>query len=148
MNIKNKIEEKYTVIQAAAGALSYDTWLSKYAGDRNEMGFAAIYISRENTSLVAPYILDIKRDGWFRKSEGVAKGYGIMLRSIKLSGSKTKTWGTGSLLPILLTYLPHTADEEDLKLYEKSKGFLYVHNSVEAQDVIDYINANKSKWVP
>jgi hypothetical protein len=148
MNIKNKIEEKYTVIQAAAGALSYDTWLSKYAGDRNEMGFAAIYISRENTSLVAPYILDIKRDGWFRKSEGVAKGYGIMLRSIKLSGSKTKTWGTGSLLPILLTYLPHTADEEDLKLYEKSKGFLYVHNSVETQDVIDYINANKSKWVP
>ena len=148
MNIKTQIEEKYKVVQAAAGALSYDTWLSKYAGDRNDMGFAAIYISREDIHLVAPYILDFKRDGWFRKSEGVAKGYGAMLRSIRISGSKTKTWGSGSLLSVILTYLPHTADEDDPKLYESSKGFLYVHNSVEAQDVVDYINANKSKWVP
>ena len=147
MSIKTKIMTKYKIVQSSAGALSYDTWTSKFA-DRNDLGFAAIYLTRDDIHLVAPYILDVKHDGWFRKSEGVAKGYGTALRSIKLSGSKTKTWGTGSLLPILLTYLPHTADEEDPKLYEKSKGFLYVHNSVEAKEVVDYINANKSKWVP
>jgi hypothetical protein len=148
MSIKTQIMTKYKIVQSSAGALSYDTWTSKFAGDRNDLGFAAIYLTRDDIHLVAPYILDVKHDGWFRKSEGVAKGYGVMLRGIKLSGRKTKEWATGSLLPVMVTFLPLTQDEEDPKQYETSKGFLYVHNSVDAKEVVDYINANKSKWVP
>ena len=148
MSIKTSVEQKYKIVQAEAGALSYDTWQTKFAGDRNSLGFAAIYLVREDVHLVEPYILDSKRDGWFRKIEGVAKGYGAMLRSVKLSGRKTKEWASGSLTAVLVTYLPHTQDEDDPKAYETTKGYLYVHNSIDAHDVIDYINTNKKKWVP
>jgi hypothetical protein len=148
MSIKAKISEKYKIVQAEAGALSYDTWQTKFAGDRNDLGFAAIYLMREDIHLVAPYILDVKRDGWFRKSEGIAKGYGVMLRNVKLSGRKTKEWGSGSLTAVLVTYLPHTDEDDDPKLYETSKGYLYVHNSIDAHEVIDYINTHKNKWIP
>lgn len=147
MSIKAKIAERYKIVQAEAGALSYDTWQTKFAGDRNQLGFAAIYLTRENPNLLDPYILDAKRDGWFRKIEGKAKGYGLMVRSVKLSGRKTKEWASGSLTAVIVTFLPLTQDTDD-GVYEESKGYLYVHNSIDAHKVIDYINTHKSEWVP
>lgn len=92
-------------------------------------------------------------DGWFRKTENPAKGYGLMLRDVKLSSKKMPTVENGiSVYPVNITFLPADVDEDDPSEYKKVQASMFINDnidsSVTADDVIRYVNKNKDNWIP
>jgi hypothetical protein len=80
----------------------------------------------------------LETDNWFRRFENPGKGYGIMIRGIKISQTPVKvtsSWAIGPhqvVLNTLIKYLPnefdHTDDDVDSN-YETVKGFIILGNA-------------------
>lgn len=153
------------IVHASAGALSFNDWKNKFPQERNELGYAAIiapkyiykdgkYIQEKNLNVAYPYVLDWKNDGWFRKYEGNAKGYGIKIRDIKLTTQKTQPWAGdgettgGRLFSVKITFEPIGQFEDtEVRPNETLLAKLYVHHSVELPTVINYIKQHMDTWV-
>jgi hypothetical protein len=81
----------------------------------------------------------LETDNWFRRWEGVGKGYGLMIRSIRIAQNPTRVssswlWGPNNVVfKAVIEYLPSEFDsiDDDIKSnYETSKGFIIMGNKV------------------
>lgn len=110
---------------------------------------ASIYLTRANPNIRNPYIQNAKGDSWFRMAEGVAAGYGLMVRSLKATNGKAKPWGRdGSLIPVSIVFLPSALDVDDPTKYEKSLGYLFLEKDENLEDVLAFISINQKNWIP
>jgi len=108
------------------------------------MGCAAIYNDTiEKIHRSEPYILDASHDGWFRKVRGIAQGYGLMIRSIKLIKAKPKDWAKGFIYPVSLKYEDFSGDGK----VHSGRAYLYVDNSKTPEEIIAYIENTMASWV-
>ena len=92
------------------------------------------------------FILNSKFDGWFRKDSyaGVADGYGLMIRNIKITSRK----------PVLVgDFICHKAEI----IYESNdfesslvidKFWVFVHKEFDIADVVEYIDSHINEWQP
>jgi hypothetical protein len=150
--MSNKIEE-------AANQLNWKNNLKERVeiGKTNPNSFrpgivGAAAISLDRTAASVEYVLNGDgMDGWFRKMEGPAKGYGIAVRDIKLTSKKDKLDGTSSpyeRYDVKVTYLPSSEDTDDSNKYESSLGWLWVHRDYSLEEVLEYIKKNMKNWTP
>ena len=79
----------------------------------------------------------LETDNWFRRFEGIGKGYGIMIRDIKIAKNPTKissSWLSGPnqvALKAIIKYLPNEFDSPNDNIsqnYEKAEGFIILGN--------------------
>jgi hypothetical protein len=79
----------------------------------------------------------LETDNWFRRFENPGKGYGIMIRGIKIAPNPVKVspnlviGPNQSVLKAIITYLPNefTSVDDDVKEnYETAKGFIVLGN--------------------
>ena len=77
----------------------------------------------------------LETDGWFRRFEGLGKGYGLMIRDIKISKTRItppNSWLFGNhhvVLKVLVKYLPNEFDNmvDDVpENYIVDKGYLAI----------------------
>lgn len=88
------------------------------------------------------YKLNGKCDGWFRKIEGLANGYGLAINSIKITSR------TPLLVGNFLTYkavIQYTANDETPAT---DKFWVFVEKSFDIEEVLEYIQENQHKWFP
>jgi len=113
------------------------------------LGAAAISLTRDMK--YPEFILNgANKDGWFRRTEGNSKGYGLMVRDIKVT-SKTSDVDSKSSYnryKVKIAYLPSEHYAEDPANYETSAGWVWVHKDYTLDEVLAYINKEKSNWVP
>lgn len=119
------------------------------------LGFAAIgFRFSNNPGMDAnknePYLLGSKGDSWFRKDEGHGTGYGLAIRKVKVTSKRPFEFGSGaySAYKAKITYNPVSNTEDDSENYETDDFWIFVHETFELKDVIDFINKNVDKYVP
>jgi hypothetical protein len=89
------------------------------------------------------YILNEKGDTWFRSREGNSKGYGLCIRSVKVTGRKAETFGNFKVYKANMDWL-NNQDEE----IKAEPIWIVVHENFDLDDVLNYIKKNSHKWVP
>jgi hypothetical protein len=103
-----------------------------------------------------PYYV-LEKDKWFRAKEGNAMGYGIMLRSFKVTGSRPEMdqYHGQNYKKIKMTckYLPSKFvdyDDDTPSNYENTAGWLYIKNDlgIEPSDVVTFINSHMKEYTP
>jgi hypothetical protein len=120
-----------------------------------------LVLERKIDSNTAIYRLET--DTWFRRFEGVGKGYGVMLRKFKISGSPRKiptNWVVGPhnvVLPILVEFMPNS-DSDNPEMYEKAEGYLILGNRqnpgfemmqiLTPSDIEEYVRKNIPNYYP
>jgi hypothetical protein len=113
-------------------------------------------LERKLTGNTAWYRLET--DGWFRRYWSPGKGYGVMLRGIKIKESPR--WERfQAFFPMTCFYLPNQFDhpEDDIKAnWEHSYGFIvmdkkiyepFMHES-SIKELESFINGNTRKYKP
>ena len=94
-----------------------------------------LVLMRKIDGKTAVYRLEM--DNWFRRFENPGKGYGIMIRGIKIAPNPVKVspnlvFGPNqAVLKAIITYLPNefTSVDDDVKEnYETAKGFIVLGN--------------------
>lgn len=92
-----------------------------------------LVLDRKINGKTAVYRLET--DNWFRRFENPGKGYGIMIRGIRISPNPVKVSPTHvygqyqAVLKTIITYLPSEFDhaDDDIKEnYETAKGFIII----------------------
>lgn len=111
------------------------------------IGYVAItYRSTNNPSLdlvsCHPYILNSKHDGWFRKNEGLADGYGLCINNVKITSRKPMVIGDFLAYKVAIDFTNN--DEID----DNDIFWLYVENKFDIKDVMEYIEKTKDNWYP
>ena len=113
------------------------------------IGFAAIQYRNEacqNTKLASMvrsfYVLNGRCDSWFRVNDkySPANGYGICLRTIKITGRNPINYGSGMLYKAAITYINDHEQDDSAPIW------LFVHNKTTLEDVLAYIEENKNNW--
>lgn len=112
------------------------------------IGLAGITFDKNLTGVF--YALNGTGDTWFRRIEGLGKGYGLLLRSLKPIKKLTKDTGDFDMWLAKIVYVPfESSDSAEWKsLAVDSYAYIYVNKAFDVQDVIDYFNENKGNYVP
>ena len=108
-------------------------------------------LSRGGSSKIAYYRLET--DKWFRRYFEPGKGFGLMIRKLKVSGKGVSGPNNKTEYPILVTYLPNEFDhpDEDTKYnYVRAKGLLILDNNkyTDPKGVEKFVNANIKIYKP
>jgi hypothetical protein len=109
----------------------------------------------------------LETDNWFRRFENPGKGYGLMIRGIKIAAQPTKApssfaYGENqSVFKVIVQYLPNEFDnvEDDVKEnYETAKGYIILGNKnftgfemqqvLSIKDLEGFIKANMGNYKP
>ena len=88
--------------------------------------------------------LNSKNDGWFRKTEGHANGYGLPLTSFKITSRSPVVLGDYYVYKAIGTYISFEDDET----IERDNFWLFIHKDYELSDVLTYIEKNNKNWRP
>jgi hypothetical protein len=123
-----------------------------------------LILDRKPSSNAAVY--RIENDNWFRRWEGPAKGYGLMIRKIKVSKTpiQINSWATGPnslVYRAMVVYLPGRfdgIDDDRPENWEKSEALIVLGNKattgfemfhyVKPADIENFVNSNISKYKP
>lgn len=109
----------------------------------------------------------LEKDNWFRRFENPGKGYGVMIRNIKISPTPLKTtpnWVIGDhhvVLNTLITYLPNqfdNVDDDKPENYITDKGLIILGTKqmtgfemmqvLNPKDIELFIKANIGSYKP
>jgi hypothetical protein len=115
-------------------------------------------IYRSNNKVIdgtyTDYTYDIQGDKWFRSTFGLSKGYGLLVKDLKITPKqKTQFIATTSernAYPITLKLV----NNEDASLpdwdkhYTKEKYWLIISNKEDVDNVIKDINKQSKNWTP
>ena len=126
------------------------------SSDHANNSLIRLILERKPSGNTAWYRLE--SDGWFRRYWNPGKGYGLMLRGIKIK-EKPRYDTYGVWHPMTCKFLPnHMVDYgEDVKSnWEHSYGFIVMNREVHEQFVIEsstrelesYLNGNIRKYKP
>ncbi len=88
-----------------------------------------------------PYILNSKGDGWFRKDSGLGDGYGLVIRSIRVTSRKPIEHLDGTFHKAIIDYTDVSGRDQ------REPFWLYVSKHFTLEEVLNYIESNKSKWI-
>ena len=124
-----------------------------------------LVLMRKIDGKTAVYRLEM--DNWFRRFENPGKGYGIMIRGIKIAPNPVKVspnlvFGPNqSVLKAIISYLPNefTSVDDDVKEnYETVKGFIVLGNknftgfemlqTLDPKDLELFIKSNIENYKP
>ncbi len=131
---------------------AYDKGIIDYRKSRSEgvyLGYAAIAFrdKAKPDASAYEYILNGTGDGWFRKVEGNAKGYGLCIIQVKVKSKKGQHYGPKYIVyKAMMKYIP--SDKEEEEDAEVHPIWIFVHNDFELEDVLSYIQQNSNKWRP
>lgn len=91
-----------------------------------------------------PFVLNSCGDGWFRKDKhaGVTAGCGLCINSIKITGRIHKHLGKYTALKCIIDFTDYNEEPAT------DKFWLFVHDDYTVEEVLQYIEDNKDKWVP
>lgn len=120
---------------------------NKSKQDRSCIGYASIAFRTEEsyqTSCYKSFILNSKNDGWFRKDEGIADGFGLCINEFKITSHKPVTMGAFNVYKCKINYTDWAYDSE----IQNDFFWLYVHENFDLEEIINYINENKESWYP
>jgi len=99
------------------------------------LGNAAIDY-RSNQQMFNAYVLNSKGDGWFRKTEGISKGYGLALKNIKVTQKEGKIFGDYLQYKVKLTYIDDNTEKETTDM-----GYLVINTkNTTLDEVLNYIS--------
>jgi hypothetical protein len=109
----------------------------------------------------------LETDNWFRRFENPGKGYGLMIRGIKIAAQPTKApssfaYGENqSVFKVIVQYLPNEFDnvEDDVKEnYETAQGYIILGNKnftgfemqqvLSIKDLEGFVKANMGDYNP
>jgi hypothetical protein len=109
----------------------------------------------------------LETDNWFRRVENPGKGYGLMIRSIRIAANPAKvsaSWAHGTnqvVLKTIITYLPSSFDNVDDDVesnYEKAEAYLILGQknftgyemlqTMNPKDLEAFIKMNISNYKP
>jgi hypothetical protein len=119
-----------------------------------------LVLDRKITGVTAWYRLE--NDGWFRRYMDPGKGFGLMIRDIRIGINRH--WKSGVLdlvfyFPVVIKYLPYSDMENDSpEVYETAKGWIiYGNDSYESMKIFEslgpkelemYIKMNIPNYIP
>jgi hypothetical protein len=92
----------------------------------------------------ANFILNSKCDGWFRKDEGIANGYGLCINTIKITSSNPILVGDFLAYKAKIEYTNNDFEPKE----ERDFFWVYVHKQFDIKEVLDYIEEHKHEWHP
>lgn len=155
ISLKSLISESIDIVKQFRNAPN-DSW--------NETMIKMV-LMRKISGKTAVYRLE--KDNWFRRFENPGKGYGIMIRGIKISKTPIKVssnWAVGPnqvVLNALITYLPNQFDNVDDDIpqnYVTDKGLIILGTKqmngfemmqvIKPKDIEDFIKVNMSSYKP
>ncbi len=111
----------------------------------SSMGYVGInFRDKPKPDSMTMFSLNSFSDGWFRSDTGNAKGYGLAIMSVKVTSKNHIPFGKHFAYKATMTHIP--SDKEDEADKEKASIWLFVHQSFELDDVLQYIRQNSSKW--
>lgn len=128
------------------------TYPPKLERGKNINGYVQMVFGQTRSSWATsePYILNSYNDGWLRKTAGIAKGYGLAIRQIKLNAKQFET-GFFNVYKVTIKYLPYEFDDPDddhSGNWETGKMQLWVYFEFDAKDVIKYIESRIKTYIP
>lgn len=90
------------------------------------------------------FVLDGGNDGWFRKIDGIAKGYGLAINELKVTSKQFWVVGDFYCFKAKIAYTNWNWNPED----ETGLVWVFVHKAFEIEEVLEYIEENKEGWYP
>jgi hypothetical protein len=143
------LNENQNLIQyltkSSAGSYTGDSMI-RLVLDRNINGYTAWY--------------RLETDSWFRRYFNPGKGYGVMIRKFRISGSPKYKNGE-PYYPVVISYLPNSFDNVDDNIpsnWESAKGFLIldktiaddfrVEGHVSVKDIERFVNSHIKNYTP
>jgi hypothetical protein len=121
------------------GILDYNETVGKHY-----LGYASISFRTTNfqSDTHKAFVLNSKNDGWFRKDNGIADGFGLCINEIKITSKTVQDMGSYLVYKCKIEYT-------DWEEYPETDLFwLYVHKNFELEEIMEYISENKEKWYP
>lgn len=88
------------------------------------------------------YKLNGKGDGWFRKIEGVANGYGLAINTVKITSRQPQLIGDFIAYKAVIQY---TANDETPA---EDKFWIFVQKQFDIEEVLEYIELTQHNWFP
>lgn len=116
--------------------------------ERYSNGFVSIAFRDKESEKYAinksNFVCNSFNDTWFRKTEGVTKGYGLMIRDINITSTKTLYVGDFKAYKCTIKYEDNTCEWK----IDTDKFWLFVHERFKLEDVLAYIETHKNSWIP
>lgn len=111
-------------------------------------GFAGITFEKDLNGV--QYVLNGTGDTWFRRVQGIGKGYGLLLQSLKPIRLLKNSVGDFNFWQAKISYVPFDSSEssEWKSLSVESHAYIYVNKAFELQDVVNYFNTHKNSYKP
>jgi hypothetical protein len=163
MNLRQMIRESVRRILKESTASVRD-FLNTPSDPPNE-SMIRLILERKIAGNTAVYRLE--NDNWFRRYEGFTRGYGLMIRNIRISPNPikiTRSWAIGdfhSVFKCIVTYLPNGFDsaEDDIpQNYETAQGLIVLGTKhftgfemqqvLSVKDIENFVKSNISNYVP
>lgn len=121
--------------------LDYKETVGKYY-----LGYASLSFRTTNfqSDIHKAFVLNSKGDGWFRKDNGIADGYGLCINRIKITSKTVRDIGAYLVYKCKIEY----TGNDDEQTPETDLFWLYVHKNFEVEEILEYIKENKDKWYP
>jgi len=105
------------------------------------------------------YYWNAEGDGWFRAVDGIAKGYGLIFKNLKVTSKSPLNWngnkkydidGKANVFKASFEYVPneYTADADWDTRYEKATIWLVVPEDFNPRDVVKTFMKDQKKWTP
>lgn len=126
---------------------------------KSAIGFAAIGFRGTESADYAinqnNFYLNAAGDGWFRKDKyaGIASGYGLMIRNIKITNRKKHYHNgepsfvgqeIGNFVAYKASIIYETNDFESEVV--EDKFWVFVHKQFDIKDVVEYIDTHINEW--
>ncbi len=163
MNLRKMIRESVKRVLKEAAASVRD-FINTPSDPPNE-SMIRLMLERKIAGNSAVYRL--QNDNWFRRYEGYGKGYGLMIRNIRISPNPIRispNWAIGnfhSVFKCVVTYLPIRFDsaEDDIpQNYETAYGLIVLGTKnftgfemqqvLSVKDIENFVKSNISNYVP
>jgi hypothetical protein len=100
--------------------------------------------NNKKPTFINTYILNSQDDGWFRRTEGKLKGYGLAINELKLTSTAPKQIGSFKAYCAKMKYISFN-DENEI---EEEFIWLVVHDRFDIVDVLEHIKENVDLWYP
>lgn len=178
--LKNDVKESYnkilreSVMPNSSDLVGDYKELTKYSGvgiqravSGHDYGHSVIgaagFSYRDDRVFDMVYGLNSHNDGWFRRTEGQAAGYGLAIQDFRISSNKDlwapenlvrskNTDGNGNKLyykrykcVATVEYFDGDGESEGTS---KETMYITIASCYTPEDILKYIKANKSKWKP
>ena len=112
------------------------------------IGYVSLTFRQDNTPIRDvncgnPFILNNHDDTWFRRTEGISKGYGLCIKNVKVTANAPKTMGDFNCYKVKVDYIGWNSENLLSEFM-----WLTIHEDFSLNSVLEYIDKHKENWIP